>query len=90
MIGLVTIVSLATVFTGSPCAAIDNGPNVAVWTERVGTEYQTYSTTYRDMGGPRLQYVGRGPWGSARADLRYAEASLQLGKAGHKVRIACG
>lgn len=66
---------------GVTCATINNTSNVAVW--RTATS-PVRSATYRDQGGPRLIFSRPVP----RA-VRAAEAKLQIGAPGPKVRTAC-
>ncbi len=81
------IATLASSLTGSTCAAIDNGPNVAAWSVP-GTA--TVTTTYADMG-ERLQYADApGRYDTAAwIALRDSERILQVGEAGRKVTVAC-
>lgn len=75
---IASIVALAT--PGHQCAAISNVSNAVAFTSPTGVKVARYS----DMGGPALQY--RVPVPPA---ARAAEALLQIGDAGPKVRVAC-
>ncbi len=71
---------LAPATAHATCATIDNVSNTATWT----SAGRTHTATYRDAGGPRLIFSRPVP-----AAVRAAEAKLQLGAPGPKVRTAC-
>jgi hypothetical protein len=79
---LTALVLLAAPATAhGQCATINNTTNTATWKNAHGV---VQSATYRDLGGPRLVFSRPVP----RA-VRAAEAKLQLGAPGPKVRTAC-
>ena len=84
MISLATIATIATLFTGQPCAVIDNGLNSAAFAV---PHQRTVTRTYTDYGDNLgyNAYVPKAAWPATQA----AEAALRHGKAGHKVRLAC-
>ena len=81
---LVFLATLATSVTGQPCAVIDNGPNTAAFAV---PNQPAVARTYVDYGDNLgyNKYVPKPAWPASRA----AEAALQEGPAGHKVRLAC-
>lgn len=84
---LATLVILATTITHQPCAVIDNHKNIAVWTERDGTEFNAYYSRYTDYGDNLgFEHV---PDRSAWSAINAATAQLKIGKPGYKIRLAC-
>lgn len=84
MLSLATIATFATMLTGSPCAIIDNGPNVAAFAVPGQVAVTRTYVDYGDNLGYSA-YVPKLAWPASRA----AERALQIGKPGHKVRLAC-
>jgi hypothetical protein len=71
--------------SGMACAGIDNRPNVAAWGR---PHHRIVTSTYTDEGD-YLRYAHPAPTGRTLEALKRAEDSLGIGKAGHKVVIAC-
>ena len=81
---LTLLVTLASMFSGQSCAAIDNGPNSAAFKEpNKPAVHRTY-VDYGDNLGYN-KFVPKRAWPASRA----AEASLQYGKPAHKVVVFC-
>lgn len=85
MLDLVAILTATVALTGSPCAAIDNVPNQAVWQR---PNHRAVSTSYIDRG-THLQYKKHVPRGRTLEALKRAEDALGIGAPGHKVVIVC-
>ena len=86
-ITLATIATVASIFTGQSCAAIDNAANTAAW-KVPGKAVVT--ATYSDMGERLVYRPAPGPrQNGAWHALHTAEAALAVGKPGPKRRIAC-
>lgn len=84
---LTLYVLIATALTGTPCAAIDNRTNTAVWAHQTphGT---TYTRTHYADYGDNLGYdvpVPRPVWNA----LQRTEKALQEGKPAHKIPVRC-
>jgi len=82
-----TIAVFFAMMTGVPCAAIDNRSNTFAW--KVPGE-PTRVGRYVDRGNG-LMFSPTLPFSQARAlrALRKAEAALQVGPPGPKVRVGC-
>lgn len=84
---LTILATVATLITGSPCAAIDNGPNAAAF---AAPGHVATATTYSDEGEHLVYADAPGPLDDGQwIALHAAEAGLQHGPAGRKVRLAC-
>ena len=87
------LVTLATMFTGTTCAGLDNYSNQAAW----GDPHHGITTaSYTDRGDRLVYDLGPGQWlpngmeGEVMlASLKDAEAKLLEGKPGYKVVIDC-
>lgn len=85
--GLAILATLASMMTGQPCAAIDNTANAAAWKV---PGHRVVVSHYSDEGERLVYRPAPGPrQNRAWLALHTAEASLSIGKAGPKTRLAC-
>ena len=83
---LEVIVSISVMFTGSSCAAIDNGGNTAVW-QQLG--HAPVRTSYTDLDRIRYEDAPGAEDNGAWNALHRAEDVLSQGPAGHRIAVAC-